>query len=276
MLFGLTSNELTGYAGSIIFFAWGVWQYKSKLKLENQKIKYVTYSKISANVNFFIKSIQSIKYQINVEELKNLEQQINEFETNFEKRRTGWSNKLEKTAQKNKEVESHIDELTYKIELKENQIIEVKIAEIEDLEIKALKAGLKLNKEKLDDTEKLLDDFEADLDDVSSQLDSQKLSLKEYSNKADFRVFQILDSIKLFLLNFNDISDLQIISSNKIIDQVNFVKLKAEDAQVALNLLVLEHEKLPSVDHSMDLAEIKQLLNENDKLLLFMHKEMNN
>jgi predicted transcriptional regulator len=77
-------------------------------------------------------------------------------------------------------------------------------------------------------------------------------------------------------LNFNDISDLQIISSNKIIDQVNFVKLKAEDAQVALNLLVLEHEKLPSVDHSMDLAEIKQLLNENDKLLLFMHKEMNN
>lgn len=61
-MLGLTINELIGYLGTVAGFGWGVLQYKAKIKLEKQKVKYLTYSKVSENLNKFNKNLDSLKW----------------------------------------------------------------------------------------------------------------------------------------------------------------------------------------------------------------------
>lgn len=268
-MLGLTTIELIGYSGAIIGFGWGVWQHSSKLKLEKQKLKYITYNKISENINFFSKGVETIRYEFEVEELKSLEDEFKNF-------------KIKLSTSVN--ILSEIEQTTTEVKNKHKEIKDM-LNSIQDMEKKSKNfpieslqhflIDLDLNEKKLVESQNVLTCSKNDATIMTGQMDLQNEKFESIFKTANQKkVYDLLKSIKNFLLSFNDISDLQIISSIKVIKQVSVVKEKAETLQWKLNSSILDSENFPRLFEVLDFPEMKQQSTENEKLLFLMRDEI--
>ncbi|MEP7232810.1 MAG: hypothetical protein ABI691_21300 [Ginsengibacter sp.] len=263
MIFGLSSNELIGYSGTIIASIWAARQTFLKSKHEKQKIKYLTYNKISENINLFSKNIELLKSSYDIMQLKSIEQKQKKFREQFDKKKGKWEEGFLM-------AKNYHQELDDKLELIRNGINN-KTFDNDTLE--QVKSGLELEMIGLSDMNNSLSKTKNEIDEVFNKIDEIS-DINLFEETISQKIYSFLDQVKKFIIDFNDISDLQIISSKKVIAQIKEVKKNASKLQSFLEKSILANETSPPVSTIFMSVEMIQQQTQNDKLLALMHKEM--
>ncbi len=272
MFSDLSINEIIAYGITAISAGWAFREAQLRRKGEKQKIKYLTYSKVSENVNFISKKIDTLRLTINLVQLKKFQERLYdnenklvEIKSNQKARR----NTIESIIQKGEDETKKIKELI-------SLIKSIPIENKEEISTQSDKitADSELVKGILDDSRNLLTNNTDELDNFENALSAHKNDIINFKKSLENDIYQLNQDIDTFLLGFNDISDLQIVSSRNVLLQVNFVKSKGEELKNYLAESILKHEKFPDVSDIITSEQFKQLQIENNKLLFIMRDEI--
>ena len=242
MILGFTTKEIISPIKSIISFLWGFRQNFLLKKSDKQKIKFETYTKISEKINLFHKNVDSLYYfyrnntmkeikifKLGIEELKVqnkvLELKLvnikNQFK-NDEEIKFKFSN-LKKIEQELYELELEFEKVKADIEVKNSNLSDdknrIKLDEICN-RITSIKKMLAKEQEQISVVN----------DDVDKSVE-QRLAHKDVEDNiivSERKIYDFTNDVDQFILGFYEISDLQIIASTQIRNQLDICRAKAE------------------------------------------------
>lgn len=261
---------------SVLAFLWAIWQFVLRRKWKRQEIKYITYNKTSEVVNRLNKNYETLLlafFKSNPEQLSNKLNLVNSY-----------INQFNMAIDRIKEQMSEIKEQRQKSSLQLDSIADkIKIAQENPDIMEDNVAILNEQKEKINSASDTLDELQDHLNNLrTNQLER---AANTFNDVID-RINQITEerrralyafSIELegFLLDFNEISDLKIISSIKVLKLVEAVKLRILALKRYLSKSLNPEITMEEMFDIIESTELTNLISSKEQLLSRMREELN-
>ncbi len=236
----MSFKDLIPYFFTLLTFLWGIRQYSLNQRTKKRDLKYATYSKISAIINEYKNYHDRLPLSLDINDFKLVKQKLIDIEDS-----------VSRHAQKSKELDIKIEEAKDHSSYIKNQFEELQIGKNPD-ELILINETINLQETLVSYLTNELNSSQKNLDILTTQQCTADAGFFEVLNKHNDLIVALSTHLNEFILNFNSIDDLQIISSQKVIKELKITK------ELSLSLKSFFNELLPKQSHEPIIVELSK------------------